>query len=45
MDKGTGVGSAKDPQILKLAYFLFGKTIICIVVYVRVLLPVFLGFI
>ena len=45
MDKGTGVGPAKDPQMLKLAYFLSGKTIICIVVCVRVLLPVFLGFI
>ena len=45
MDKGTGVGLAKDPPMLKLAYSLPGKTINCIAVYVCVLLPVFLGFI
>ena len=41
MDKGTGVG----PAILKLAYSLSVKTIIFIVVCVRVLLLVFPGFI
>ena len=45
VDKGTGVGLVKDPPMLKLAYFLSKKTIICIVVCVRVLLPIFLGFI
>ena len=32
MGKGIGVGPAKDPLMLKLAYSLFGKTIICIAV-------------
>ena len=41
MDKGINVGPAKDPPMLKLAYSLFRKTTICIVVCVRVLLPVF----
>ena len=45
VDKRTGVGLVKDPLMLKLAYFLSKKTIICIVVCVRVLLPIFLGFI
>ena len=45
MDKGTGVGLAKDPPILKLAYSLSGKTVICMAVCVHVLLPVFHGFI
>ena len=45
MDKGTGVGLAKDPPMLKLAYSLSQKTIICIVVCVHVLLPTFAGFI
>ena len=45
MDKGTGVGLAKDPSILKLAYSLSIKAIIFIVVCVYVLLPVFPGFI
>ena len=45
MDKGTGVGLAKDSPILKLADSLSGKTVICIAVSVHVLLPVFPGFI
>ena len=45
MDKGTGVGLAKDPPMLKLAYSLSGKTVICIAMCVRVLLPIFPSFI
>ena len=45
VDNGIGVGLAKDPLMLKLAYSVSRKTIICIAVYVRVFLPVFPGFI
>ena len=45
MDRGTGMGLAKDPLMLKLAYSVSRKTIICIAVYVRVFLPIFPGFI
>ena len=45
MDKGIGVGPAKDPPMLKLAYSLSRKTVICIAVCVHVLLPVFRSFI
>ena len=45
VDRGTGMGLAKDPLMLKLAYSLSEKSVICIAVCVHVLLPTFAGFI
>ena len=45
VDNSIGVGLAKDPLMLKLAYSLSEKSVICIAVCVHVLLPTFAGFI
>ena len=41
VDRGIGMGPTKDPSMLKLVYFVFGKTVICIDVCVRLLFTFF----